>query len=275
MIHEWLWLGLLSVILARLLYHACVMGVSAFDLNYLPFIGFIIVCIAFVFIVSKSTLFVLRCGFYIVLMNILFVALREISPLINPHGKLDGLLHDIDCFLFGEYPGFIFDIVLPSFLTEFMSFFYLLFLAQLFFFFIYYLLYRPNLPFFMGLMSLYAIGFMGYIFIPAVGPYATLHFEHALEGYRFYELLSENYTLGSNLTDVFPSLHCAVSAYILIFNYFVHRFWYRIWVFPTIILWCSTIYLRYHYAIDCIAGLLLAAVCGLYISRKLRNSQRK
>jgi membrane-associated phospholipid phosphatase len=65
---------------------------------------------------------------------------------------------------------------------------------------------------------------------------------------------------GSNRIDAFPSLHCAVSAYILFFDR-VHRPWrFALYATPCVGLWLSTIYLRYHYFIDVIGGFALAAL---------------
>ena len=64
---------------------------------------------------------------------------------------------------------------------------------------------------------------------------------------------------GSNGVDVFPSLHCAVSCFLLFFDR-RHRPWrYRLYLLPCIGLWFSTIYLRYHYLVDVICGFALAA----------------
>jgi membrane-associated phospholipid phosphatase len=67
--------------------------------------------------------------------------------------------------------------------------------------------------------------------------------------------------------DVFPSLHCAVSAFFLFFD-LLHRRW-RFWLYlvPCVGLWLSTIYLRYHYFIDVICGFVLAAF-ALWASEK-------
>lgn len=65
--------------------------------------------------------------------------------------------------------------------------------------------------------------------------------------------------LGGIRPDAFPSLHCAVPAFILAFD-FIHkrrRFW--ICLGPCVLLWFSTVYLRYHYLVDVLCGFLLAA----------------
>lgn len=273
-VFEWLWAGLFGIILVR------------FALGGY-FGGYFFFCVAglvLVLLISRVRYFALRFGFYIILMNVVFVALGEISPLLNAQ-KLDYLLYDIERLLFGEYVGVwltqnpVLSQNLGVFLCEFLSFFYLLFLFQLAYFFVYFLLYKPCAMFFKGLMSLYAIGFVGYIFLPAVGPYDFLatHFELPLSGGIIYEFLSANYTKGSNLTDVFPSLHCAVSGFIMIWTFHNDRAQFKLWIVPTIFLWISTFYLHYHYLIDCVAGAFLCAACGylsIYFQRRNNENLR-
>ncbi len=73
--------------------------------------------------------------------------------------------------------------------------------------------------------------------------------------------------MGSTGVDVFPSLHCAISCYILFFD-FAHRRWrFFVFVVPCVGLWISTIYLRYHYFIDVIVGFGLSVACLWMVSR--------
>ena len=135
--HEYLWFILLGIIAIRLVYSSHI-GTS---------LSFILALMLLVLLNTRITAFVVRFGFYIVLMNVLFVSLRDISPLINPQGKVDSLLYGLDTWLCGEYLGkSLFSYPhssLSLLLDDFFSFFYLLFLFELLYFFIYYLLYKP------------------------------------------------------------------------------------------------------------------------------------
>ncbi len=128
--------------------------------------------------------------------------------------------------------------------------------------------------YFVGLMSLYTIGYMGYIFVPAIGPYDYIadKFTGPLKGYFFRDLLNWGYPSNTNLTDVFPSLHCAVSLFILLADYVFHRTYFKISVVPCLLLWISTVYLRYHYGIDCLVGFSVAIICfvimKIYMKKK-------
>src|ERR1043166_832412 len=109
---------------------------------------------------------------------------------------------------------------------------------------------------------------MGYSFVPAAGPCHAMadQFTVPLHGWWITRLNDRLVSFGSNGVDVFPSLHCAVSAFFLFFHR-QHRPW-RFWLYlvPCVGLWVSTIYLRYHYAIDLVCGFALAGF-ALWLSK--------
>ncbi len=85
---------------------------------------------------------------------------------------------------------------------------------------------------------------------------------------RFNAMVVEN---GSNGVDVFPSLHCAVSCFLLFFDFRNARWRHRVYLVPCVGIWLATIYLRYHYAVDLLAGFGLAAF-ALWITRRWENT---
>lgn len=260
LLHEYLWIALLSIILFRTIIHHSIL----WSLVVFLFLLFTIINTNIKNIIHHFI-------FYIILMPLVFLSLRYISPIINSNNKKDALLYQIDCYLSGDFIGMITNYYSPLWLTEIFAFFYLLLFAQLIFFFIYFFK-RKDLTqqFFTGLMSLYAIGFLGYIVFPAVGAYDFLRdkFTLNLQGYIFFWFLDKSYTTVSNLTDVFPSLHCSVSCFILLFNAKFDKKQFKIWLIPTLLLWISTIYLHYHYLIDCIVGITLAILCFIISLKK-------
>ncbi|MEI6243222.1 MAG: phosphatase PAP2 family protein, partial [Chlamydiota bacterium] len=95
-----------------------------------------------------------------------------------------------------------------------------------------------------------------------------------LDGALFTQLNHFLVPLASNQCDVFPSLHCSVSSYILFFDR-SHTHWRfkRYWPL-CVLIWVSTIYLRYHYFIDVLAGFLLASV-ALRIAKTFEKKETR
>jgi membrane-associated phospholipid phosphatase len=64
--------------------------------------------------------------------------------------------------------------------------------------------------------------------------------------------------------DVFPSMHVAFSFLVWLYAYRHSRRLF--WVLSPLVLslWVSTVYLRYHYLVDCVAGFVLVPLC-LYL----------
>ena len=261
--HEFLWLVYLAIQFGLLLYHAPLSVWTYFTFGMIILVAGLVFC--------HNTF--IRLGTYVLIMNGMFTALRYISPLINPEGHVDTFLNNIDLSLFGRNLSLALEPFSYPVLTEILSVAYMLFMLQLFLGWVLYLL-RPGQArqrFFVGAMSLYALGFIGYILFPAYGPYLFLKesFSDPLNAGIFRALLNWCYPKGTNYTDVFPSLHCGVSLLILGADYFYNKKAFKIWLPICILLWFSTVYLRYHYVIDCIVGFILAVIC-LYLMRHYR-----
>jgi len=127
-----------------------------------------------------------------------------------------------------------------------------------------------------ALLLSHYFAFTGYMAVPALGPRFALasmyrtdltgllatepirHFLDALEGIK---------------RDAFPSGHVSAA---LISVYYMFRFTPRLaWcALPAVSLMIlATLYLRYHYAADILAGAMLAALCVLLAPRLLRHER--
>ena len=258
--HETLWLLFLALQTSLLVYYTGLSGWTLFSFGMIALVAGLVFC--------RNTF--IRLGAYVLIMNGMFSALEYISPLINPKGHVDDFLNHIDLSLFGRNLSIALEPFSHPILTEILSVAYMLFMLQLAYAFIWYLFQtgEKRQRFFVGLMSLYAIGFIGYILVPAYGPYMHLKdsFSDPLTAGIFRDLLNWCYPKGTNYTDVFPSLHCGVSLFILGADYFYNKKSFKIWLPICILLWFSTVYLRYHYTIDCLVGFVLAIIC-LYFMR--------
>ena len=101
-----------------------------------------------------------------------------------------------------------------------------------------------------------------------MGPWLALagQYHQLLSGWWVTELMLAIYPYGTNGADVFPSLHCAVSGFILGFDARHDPRAFRRWLLPVIGLWLSTIYLRFHYFVDVAAGLTLAMLALIVVA---------
>ncbi len=129
------------------------------------------------------------------------------------------------------------------------------------------------------------ISYIGYFFLPAVGPRFTLHDFSATDAelpglllapilrefVNFFESIpsgvSNAVALASAQRDVFPSGHTMMTLVVMILAY-RFRLNIRHYVLVMgILLIFATVYLRYHYLIDVAAGVVLVLPCLLTSSR--------
>lgn len=119
--------------------------------------------------------------------------------------------------------------------------------------------------------SLVAIlGFVGYLLVPAVGPYvfqADL-FPTRLPGGGYAPAFVKAVDDFRGVArDCFPSLHAAHMTVALVFAYRFRRAVFLAMLPIGLGLYVSTIYLRMHYLIDVVAGILLAGAAVLAAPR--------
>jgi membrane-associated phospholipid phosphatase len=170
----------------------------------------------------------------------------------------------LDCWLTGTTPSLALQPLVRPPLTDALSLCYGMFIPYFATSLIWYFL--GDLPVarrcFAGLIGLYSIGFLGYLLVPASGPYLAFArlYSVPLEGGWLTQANAGLVDIGGNKVDVFPSLHCAASAFILAFDYRHSRGRFWLFLVPVVGLWFSTVYLRYHYLVDLVAGFALAAV---------------
>lgn len=208
-------------------------------------------------------------AFYPIALNLVFPAMAVAIPAVR-HARFDAALFSIDArFLGGNWSQRL-EAVSSPLLTDVMSFFYMLFMPLLFAHLVRFFIWQRERreSFLAGLFTIYGIGFLGYLFVPAVGPYLAFAdtFAGPLEGGALARLNEAMVAFGSNGVDVFPSLHTAITVFILGFAYRHARreFWWLL--VPVAGICVSTIYLRYHYLVDVLCGLALAVI-GLVAAR--------
>lgn len=214
----------------------------------------------------------IRLLWYPVVMGVSFYTLATAVPLLGvPYA--DTLLAALDHSLLGLTPAVALSTLHLPWFTDLMV------AAYLFFFYI--LIFGPGWycmhdlalfrVCFAGLFTTYALGFFGYTVLPAGGPHLSMSALPPLVGGWLTQTMLPMVNQGSNGVDVFPSIHCAASLYLLAFDFqhYRRRFWWLL--LPCIALWISTVYLRYHYVVDLLGGLVIALI-GMGVARAYERS---
>jgi membrane-associated phospholipid phosphatase len=112
------------------------------------------------------------------------------------------------------------------------------------------------------------LSYLGYISVPVIGPRFLPTILEAqtkpLTGVWLFQSVRETLDRAEGITrDCFPSGHTALTLLVLYYARSFHRkvFWWLLPLGTGVII--STVYLRYHYVIDVVAGALLAVVIVL------------
>lgn len=263
--HEWVFGGFLLMTAVWLFLDRAPRGLS------MVFVACLAVTLALVFWTERNPTawrWRVRLSSCFVVMGASFYAMRAAVPLLGSP-KADYLLLQWDRDLLGETPAVVLQNWLYPWLEDVS-------MAGYLFFFVYllggpgYYCFR-DIPVFrkciVGLFTMYGLAFTGYTLFPAGGPHYAMIFQTSLHGPWLVDSMLDAVNRGSNHVDVFPSVHVAATLYLLLFDW-QHgrrRFW---WVLaPCLVLWWSTVYLRFHYFVDLLAGVVVALI-GWWTARK-------
>ncbi|NTX58371.1 phosphatase PAP2 family protein [Myxococcus sp. CA039A] len=112
--------------------------------------------------------------------------------------------------------------------------------------------------FFSHVFSAYVPGIAGYYLVPAIGPVAAYPelFTAPLEGGWLTRLNAAVVASGSSTYDLFPSLHVFITLVLLSHDARAHPWRFQALVPVAAALILSTLVLRYHYAVDLLAGVV-------------------
>ena len=184
----------------------------------------------------------------------------------------DNTLLGVDRQWFGETPSVEFQVYSAPWLTDVMSACYTFYHVYLHGMLILVMFTKSSSAArFFGdcLYAGFAVGFVGYLLVPALGPGAAFPslYHQPLVGGTMSSLNAWIVGTGAALYGTFPSLHVLVTMILLDHDWRLcrRRFW---WVVgPAVGLLASTLYLRYHYAVDLLAGFGAFAVLRATILR--------
>lgn len=126
-----------------------------------------------------------------------------------------------------------------------------------------------------GLMAVYGIGFAGYLLLPAAGPYlhhpqALVPLQHGWISGPLHDFIASQ----STGVDVWPSLHCAVTLYILLWLLQAAPRLGRALLIPSALVVVSTMAMQYHYLIDVLCGTALA-FAAMAVARPMEKPDDK
>ena len=189
-----------------------------------------------------------------------------------PQACVDKTLLHLDLSWFGVEPALYFDRWAEPHLVEWFSFYYFgsIVLVAIFALVVVFLTDNPALvhEFTIAMPIVMIVGHFTYFLVPAKGPLSLPLFSHGLHGHLWWPMVQNLVEAVGARRDVFPSLHTAHPIVITIFAY-RHRkitpipFLWQALLFVTIQVIISTMFLRWHYLIDVIAGAVLGVSAGL------------
>jgi membrane-associated phospholipid phosphatase len=117
----------------------------------------------------------------------------------------------------------------------------------------------------LGMLLVFCVGHVGYMLVPGYGPYWALteQFQRPLPSGLWADLVMATVASGGSQLDIFPSLHTAAPAFIALYSFrhrhlVPYRYSFALVAFFAVNIILATMFLRYHYVIDVLAGLVLA-----------------
>ena len=212
----------------------------------------------------NATSFVFRYWYPLLYVAFCYKAMALFIPAVR-HSSADQALADLDFRIWHAHPTVWLERVQTPGLTEFLQIVYTLFVPMVLLPAI--LLWRrrqyKEFQYFAFLIALgYLVSYVGYLIVPARGPrFLLAPLQHIpLQGsWLFHAMQGTLDRLESAHYDCFPSGHTELT----ILAWWSTRQFGNRWFWPsfayTLSIIFATVYLRYHYTVDVLAGVLVAA----------------
>jgi membrane-associated phospholipid phosphatase len=116
-------------------------------------------------------------------------------------------------------------------------------------------------------------GYIGYVIVPAVGPVHALKFTLDLGGGAVGGVTNRVVDQFGIWRDAFPSIHAAVSMLLMVYAWRYLRRWAVPYTVLGVSILLSTVYLRWHYVTDVVAGITLALLSAWLAPRLQRRRE--
>lgn len=277
-------LFLVCLIIVSLVFHERISGVGTLLLSYTLLLVLQLVLVMADDLLSRNRAADLFRSiiFPVVCVLVIFDSLGLLVHDINPK-DIDPVLIRLDYLILGGYPTVMLETIQRPFLTDVLQ------LAYSSYYF---------LPISLGLLLkikgreeefdrvvffillCFYLSYVGYILFPALGPRYTIdHLQSSeLKGMFITGPIQDFLNrLEGIKRDAFPSGHTAVVLVVAGLAYRYHRGFFYVTLPVIVLLIFSTVYCRYHYAVDVIGGALLAMTTfyfggRCYERREIRNN---
>ncbi|MCJ7458559.1 MAG: phosphatase PAP2 family protein [candidate division Zixibacteria bacterium] len=227
---------------------------------------------------EKKLAIFFRHWYPIFLFTFLYEETRYLVHLIFP-GFFDSWINYLELAILGNYPTiflerFSFPILNEYFLMAYFSYYFILPILGIALYF------RGKLKEFDSLVLASAISFyisyLGFIFFPVEGPrcaLASLH-QTPIKGFIFAPLAQWVVKVAGLHGGCMPSSHVAVTMVVFVFAYkYTRRLFY--FLGPLILsLFIGTIWGRFHYISDVIAGILVG-IFSLYLAKRIEKDRKR
>ncbi|UCF63862.1 MAG: phosphatase PAP2 family protein [bacterium] len=258
---DWLTIGYVSIWIALILvFHQRITSSVTFLALH---IGVLFSIILLAGLTPTTTILkIVRRWYQFMLVPLFFAALHYLIPALHP-GNIDFELIRIDYLILGTHPTVWFEKFHHQWMTEILQISYLGF---------YILGFAVAIPLYIqnkiaeydrlafSILLTFYLSYIGYLAFPALGPrFFLAHLQNfPISGSSVYSAVSHALNDLENIQwDAFPSGHIAIT---LIFSRFLFLYLRRTFYITlplVILLVISTVYLRYHYLVDILAGFLL------------------
>ena len=212
-----------------------------------------------------------RDWYVVSFLIILYLENRTLIPLINPR-ELDSLVMAVDRFLFGGHdPTVLMERIMYPALSEILQITYASFyFLPLSLCVILYSLREARDDFHVVASTIFMgfyLSYIGYYFTPVLGPRFTM--EHLqsipLSGLWTFDFLRNLLAQAEGrMYDCMPSGHALVSLLTVLLSWRYAKRFFPVALAWTALLSFSTVYLRYHYVTDLIAGMALGVLVFLF-----------
>jgi hypothetical protein len=215
-----------------------------------------------------------------------YFQLRVILPAASSRA-VDASLYAFDLKVFGVEPCVAWDRFVSPQSVEWFAFFYFGYFFILALNVLPFMFLGRNLHvlarFAFGMSMVFCVGHVLYVVVPGYGPYAYLagSFGHELSGGTFWRLVQEAVASAGAQKDIFPSLHTAVPSFLAVFSFrhrrdqWPFRYTWPLAAFAASQIVLATMFLRWHYLVDILAGLTLAVVSDQAAERLVSWDERR